>query len=106
MKNNFKESIKSNINSQYQNVEQNNSKGLTSTDDININKDENADNSSTLFTISKKLDDKKSKKIFNVYMEPNLVKELDKVSKRTGWSRNELINKMCDFCIKNINIEE
>lgn len=106
MKNNFKESIKSNINTQYQNIEQNNNKDLTSTDETNVKKDETTDNSNTLFTISKKLDDKKSKKIFNVYMEPSLAKELDKVSKRTGWSRNELINKMCDFCIKNINIEE
>lgn len=106
MKSNFKDSIKSNINTSLQNKENTKNSNLTSTDNTNIIKDETVESSISPFTIAKKLEDKKGKKAFNVYMDPNLVKELDKVSKRTGWSRNELINKMCDFCIKNIKIKE
>lgn len=58
-----------------------------------------------IFKIARKQDDKTNKKIISLHMEHNLVRELDKICKRTGHSRNELINLMCDFCINNIEIE-
>jgi hypothetical protein len=58
------------------------------------------------FTLKKKLDDKKEKKAFNVYMQPELIKELDKLSKKSGYSRNELINLMCEYCVKNLELIE
>jgi hypothetical protein len=106
MKGNFKDSIKGNINTSSQDDNDTKNKDLTLNDDTNTSEEESIDSSNTLFTIAKKVDDKKGKKTFNVYMDPNLAKELDKISKRTGWSRNEIINKMCDFCVNNIKIEE
>lgn len=92
MKNDFRDSIKSNIN-------------ISSNTNIDLDKPEDAENRIPVFKINKKIEEKKNKKAFNVYMDPVLIKELDKASKQTGWSRNEIINKMCDYCIKNIKIE-
>lgn len=92
LKNDFRDSIKSNIN-------------ISSNTNIDLDKPEDAENRIPVFKINKKIEEKKNKKAFNVYMDPVLIKELDKASKQTGWSRNEIINKMCDYCIKNIKIE-
>lgn len=71
----------------------------------NIN-DDTKSSTAHKFVIKKKVDDKKGKKAFNVYMPDSLVKELDKLSKKTGYSRNELINMMCQDCLKNYEIVE
>ncbi|AKN34260.1 hypothetical protein Ccar_25885 (plasmid) [Clostridium carboxidivorans P7] len=71
--------------------------------DTNINIDTSNDTNNK-FTLKKKLDDKKEKKAFNVYMNPDLIKELDKISKKSGYSRNELINLMCEYCVKNLEL--
>jgi hypothetical protein len=60
----------------------------------------------TKFVIKKKVDDKKDKKAFNVYMPDSLVKDLDRISKKSCYSRNELINLMCEYCVNNIEIVE
>lgn len=70
-----------------------------------INTNDNID-TNTKFVLRKKSDDKKDKKAFNVYMQPDLIKELDKLSKKSGYSRNELINLMCDYCVKNLELIE
>lgn len=56
----------------------------------------------TKFVIGKKQEDKADKKSFPLYMEPEKIKNLDKVCKKTNYSRNELINMMIDFCMENI----
>lgn len=58
------------------------------------------------FILRKKSNEKKDKKAFNVYMEDNLVKNLDKICKKTGHTRNELINIMCEYCVTNLEIVE
>ena len=92
MKNDFRDSIKGNIST------------LGDTN-IDVNKPEDAENTSSTFVINKKVEDKRNKKAFNIYMNPALVKELDRISKQTGWSRNEVINKMCNYCVINVKIE-
>lgn len=91
MSNNFKDSIKNNIS------------------DPKIDKvqsDNVSAEDSNTFLLKKKVDDKKGKKAFNVYMEPDILKELDRVSKKSGWSRNELVNKMIQYCLTNVEIVE
>lgn len=97
MANNFKDSIKSNLKLDNKAVDKNEHKNLDAADN-------NEESSS--FILKKKVDDKKGKKVFNVYMQPEKLKELDKISKRTGWSRNEVVNKMIDYCIDNLKIED
>lgn len=73
----------------------------------NTNTESNINTDTTKkFVIKKKVDDKVGKKAFNVYMPDSLVKELDKISKKTGYSRNELINMMCQECVNNYEIVE
>lgn len=79
--------------------------GVTTTDSINTTKETNIDTNKK-FVIKKKVDDKKDKKAFNIYMADSLVKDLDKLSKKTGYSRNELINIMCQECLNNYEIVE
>lgn len=92
MNDNFKNSIKQNI-----------TKDDKPENKISVNGNNNTENKFKLF---KKKMDKTSKKAFNVYMESGLIKELDKVSKKSGYSRNELINIMCDWCINNLDFQE
>lgn len=96
----FKDSIKSNINLKNKTVYNKEHKNK-----FEKNSDEIKEENST-FVLKKKVDDKKGKKVFNVYMKPELLKELDRASKRSGWSRNELVNKMIEYCIDNLKIEE
>lgn len=56
------------------------------------------------FILERKTSDKTSKRAFNITMDDELIKELDKIAKKTNYSRNELISKMCEFCTKNIEI--
>lgn len=60
----------------------------------------------TKFILKKKVDDKKDKKAFNVYMVDSLVKEMDKLSKKSGYSRNELINIACNNLVNNVELVE
>ena len=68
--------------------------------ELNENKENN-----TRFKIDKKEKDKTSKKAFPLYLEEKKIKELDKISKKTGYSRNEIIDKMISYCIENIEFE-
>lgn len=95
MSNNFKDSIKENINSN-PNINSNNKKVVANTNISTSNK----------FHLSKKKTDKTNKKAFNVYMENNLIKELDKLGRKSGYSRNELINLMCSWCLTNLDFSE
>ena len=57
------------------------------------------------FKLSKKEKAKVNRKSFPIYMDAEKIKELDKICKKTGYSRNELIDKMISYCIQNIEIE-
>lgn len=95
-----------------------NKKDFTSNIQVNIEEDRketvNQENEevaadmvpSTGFTIKKKTDDKAGKKSAQVYFEPETLKTLDKLSKKAGYSRNEMINKMVDHCISTFKLEE
>lgn len=101
MANMLRNSIKENIqvnNKNNQNISEKNDNKQTSKDDIVASKDK--------FTLAKKKEDKTSKKAFNVYMEDNVVKEIDRAAKKSGHSRNELINIMCQWCIDNLEFKE
>lgn len=65
----------------------------------------NVKNEEPVFTISVKQEEKPNQKTFNVYMDNDLVKELDKIAKKTKRSRNEVVNMMCEWCLKNIDIK-
>lgn len=58
------------------------------------------------FIIGKKQEDKSVKKSFPLYTDGEKQKKLDKICKRTGYSRNELINMMIDHCLENIEFVE
>ena len=91
MSSNFKDSIKQNINLQTKD------KGVESKPSKDIN---------TKFVLRKKKFDKTNKKAFNVYMQNDLVDQLDKLVKKSGYSRNELISMMCKWCCCNLEFEE
>ena len=95
MANNFKNNLKSNINI-------NNENKAAAVEDINVA----SESIDTTFVLKKKTDDKKGKKVFNVYMESDKLKELDKACKKSGYSRNELVNVMIEYCIDNLKLEE
>ncbi|MBZ9637577.1 hypothetical protein [Clostridium sp. FP1] len=94
MSNNFKNNLKSNINIT------NDNKPVVEDTSIAI------DSADSMFVLKKKIDDKKGKKVFNVYMESDKLKELDKACKKSGYSRNELVNVMVEYCINNLKLEE
>lgn len=58
------------------------------------------------FKIGKKQEDKEDKAVFPLNTTNTKKKELDKICKKTKYSRNELINLMIDFCLENIEFEE
>ncbi|OAA86340.1 CopG family transcriptional regulator [Clostridium coskatii] len=97
MSNNFKDSIKENINSN-SNINSDNKETVCNTD--------NHISTSNKFHLSKKKTDKTNKKAFNVYMENDLIKNLDKLGRKSGYSRNELINLMCSWCLSNLDFSE
>ena len=93
MSNNFKNSIKSNI--------KKDDEILIS--DTNIKNDiETEDQGIKKFKIGKKQEDKSIKKSFPLYVDGEVQKNLDKVVKKTGYSRNELINMMIKYCLENL----
>lgn len=97
MSNNFKENIKSNIKKDNQTSISNNQ--------INDNI-ESKDQGTKTFKIGKKQEDKSVKKSFPLYVDGATQKELDKIVKKTGYSRNELINMMIKHCLENIEFTE
>lgn len=97
MNNNFKDSIKSNIKKENQ----------VSESDTNINTDiDKKDQETKTFKIGKKQEDKSVKKSFPLYVDASTQKDLDKIVKKTGYSRNELINMMIRHCLDNIEFTE
>ena len=93
MSNNFKDSIKNNLVTSKENA-----KEVVETD--------RKDTTTNKFKLSKKVEDKTAKKVFNVYMEDDLLKKVDTLSKRAGYSRNELINIMVQWCTDNLEFEK
>ena len=59
-----------------------------------------------VFKIGKKQDDKNIKKSFPLYVDTLVQKELDKIAKKTGYSRNELINLMIQHCLDNLEFTD
>lgn len=60
----------------------------------------------TPFILEKKKKKKKNtKKSFPLYMDESKVNELDKICNKTGYTRNELINLMIDFGLRNLQIK-
>jgi hypothetical protein len=101
MANMLRNSIKENImvnNKNIENTGEKNDNKQTKNDGIVASKDK--------FKLEKKKEDKTNKKAFNVYMEDNIVKEIDKAAKKSGHSRNELINIMCQWCLTNLDFKE
>lgn len=97
MSNNFKDNIKSNIKKENQVLGS----------DANIKDDKKEENQSIkTFKIGKKQEDKSIKKSFPLYMDGELQKDLDKIVKKTGYSRNELINMMIKHCLENIEFTD
>lgn len=64
----------------------------------------NAMNNDRKLKITRKLED--NYKVFSVRIKKSTTKELDKISKETNRSRNELINVLLEYGIKNIDMEE
>ncbi len=93
MNNNFKNSIKSNIKKDDE----------TLISDATIKSDIETENQEiNKFKIGKKQEDKSIKKSFPLYVDGEVQKDLDKVVKKTGYSRNELINMMIRYCLENL----
>ncbi len=44
-------------------------------------------------------------KVISVRMREDILRELDKIAKESNYSRNELINLILDYGIKNLEIE-
>jgi len=98
MNKNFKDNLKGNINI-------NNDKDKVN-GNTNVNIESNINTESNMFVLKKKQDDKKDKKVFNVYMMPEKLKELDKACKKSGYSRNEMVNIMIEYCLDNMKLED
>jgi len=93
MNTNFKNSIKSNIKKDDEIlISDTTIKNDIETENQEINK----------FKIGKKQEDKSIKKSFPLYVDGEVQKNLDKVVKKTGYSRNELINMMIKYCLENL----
>lgn len=101
MNKNFQNNIKNNIKKEDEKLISN-----TNTDINIVPEDQGTEEIKKTFKIGKKQEDKTDKVSFPVYMKKTKAKELDKVVKKTGYSRNELINMMLDFCLENIEFTE
>jgi len=55
-----------------------------------------------IFNIPTKTKIKVVNKAFNVVMRESLASQLDKLAKEKNYSRNEIINIMCEYCINNM----
>lgn len=94
MSSNFKNNIKNNFND------------LTSSREGESSAENTKEKNNNKFQLTRKKDDKVNKKIFNVYMDMDLANRLEKVSKKSKYSRNELINMMCTYCLDNLDFKE
>jgi len=56
-----------------------------------------------VFNIPTKTKIKIVNKAFNVVMRESLANELDQLAKKKNYSRNEIINIMCEYCLSNMN---
>lgn len=52
-----------------------------------------------VFIVEPKTKKKNTRKTFPVYMEESKVNKIDRICNKTGFTRNELINKMVDFAL-------
>ena len=93
MKPNFRDNLKENLIS-------NNKKEVEEVEEVEKIEE------NPLFVIDVKKSDKTKKRVINIYTDDDLVSRLDKVSRKTKYSRNELIIKMCEFCLDNMKIEK
>lgn len=84
------------------NLKDNIKNNIKKENEISISNTDIKEEKTVVFEIGKKKDDKSEKKSFPLYVDAKKQKELDKVAKKTGYSRNELINMMIDFCLENI----
>lgn len=95
-KNNLKDNIQSNIDNLIKDDTNIKNKVIKSDSDIKSNK----------FILKKKATDKVNKKSFPVYLQAEKLKELDRICKMSGYSRNELVNLMLDYCIDNLEFQK
>ncbi|AIY82216.1 hypothetical protein U728_3786 (plasmid) [Clostridium botulinum 202F] len=97
MKNDFKNNIKNSIKKENQ----------ESISNIDIKEENQELNENTIaFKIGKKQEDKSVRKSFPLYVDGAVQKELDKIVKRTGYSRNELINMMIQHCLDTLEFTD
>ena len=73
--------------------------------ELNIEDVDEQETSDSPFVLEKKKKKKNTKKSFPLYMEEDKVNELDKLCNKTGHTRNELINLMIDYSLKNLKIK-
>ena len=57
-----------------------------------------------LFKLERKTSEKTNKRAFNITMDNELIKKLDTIAKKSGYSRNELISIMCNYCSDNLEL--
>lgn len=97
MSNNFKNSITNSIKKE----DEVSISNTDTKDDI-----ENKEESIKTFKIGKKQEDKSVKKSFPLYVDGAVQKDLDKIVKKTGYSRNELINMMIKHCLDTLEFTD
>lgn len=97
MNNNFKNNIKGSIKKE----------DVVSISDTNIKEEtQNKEQDNKTFKIGKKVEDKSAKKSFPLYVDGAMAKELDRITKKTGYSRNELINIMIKHCLDTLEFTD
>ncbi|EKD94575.1 MAG: hypothetical protein ACD_26C00033G0003 [uncultured bacterium] len=69
--------------------------------DVNIN----SDGQKSKFKLTKTQKNKIVKKAFPLYLEDDKSRKLDSICKKIGLSKNELINKMIDYSLENLELE-
>lgn len=70
-----------------------------------INIKEQHQTSISNFKIGKKKEDKKVRKSIPFYLDDDLLKKVDAIAKKTNYNRNELLTKMVEFCVNNLEYE-
>ena len=64
---------------------------------------DNSQDHRPVFSIPTKTKTKITNKAFNVVMKESLVDKIDKLASDKGYSRNQLINYICDYFISNMD---
>ncbi len=90
MAKNFTDNIKNNISTDGTNIKN------EATKEISIN--------NSKLVLGKKSENKTNKKAIPLYLLADKVKELDKICKKTGYSRNELLNILIDFGLDKLEL--